>query len=125
MRCLPTLARFHFPDQLRVVMTVIHFALIGSLALQTDLQRRDSLGRYEPFSGFVGLAALPIQPICNIAGDADTDTEQEAPKTMKEDAGVAHPIAAAAAGSRVAMVAELARLMQALAVGSDYDADRM
>eukprot|EP00965_Chrysotila_dentata_P157889 5216722-Pleurochrysis_carterae.AAC.1 len=33
-------------DPLRVVMTVVHYALLGTLALQTDLQRRDPLGPY-------------------------------------------------------------------------------
>eukprot|EP00965_Chrysotila_dentata_P181305 5984603-Pleurochrysis_carterae.AAC.1 len=54
-------------------MTVVHYALLGTLALQTDLQRRDPLGPYVPYYGFADLLALPIQPIRPPAGNTDTE----------------------------------------------------
>eukprot|EP00965_Chrysotila_dentata_P204379 6182294-Pleurochrysis_carterae.AAC.2 len=111
-------------EQLRVVIAVVHFTLLGTLALQTDLQRRNPLGPYVPSSGFDDLVALPIWSIRNVAGDADTNTEKDAPES-REDVASTDPAATAAAAGRAAMVAELASLMQMLALGRDYDADRM
>eukprot|EP00965_Chrysotila_dentata_P124672 4122060-Pleurochrysis_carterae.AAC.1 len=103
-------------------MTAVHFALLGTLALQTDLQRRDPLGPYVPYSGFADLVALPIQPIRHAAGD--TDTDEESP-TQSEGVTALNPAVTAAAAGRAARVAELASLMQTLALGRSYDANRM
>eukprot|EP00965_Chrysotila_dentata_P099694 3294873-Pleurochrysis_carterae.AAC.1 len=102
-------------------MTVVHYALLGTLALQTDLQRRDPLGPHVRYSGFADLVALPIQPIRHLAGETDTD---ESP-SPNEGTSAQSPTATAAAARRAAMVAELASLMQTLAIGRGYDADRM
>eukprot|EP00965_Chrysotila_dentata_P126901 4197337-Pleurochrysis_carterae.AAC.1 len=52
---------------------MVHYALLGTLALQTDLQQRDPLGPYVPYSGFTDLVALPIQLIRHPAGNTDTE----------------------------------------------------
>eukprot|EP00965_Chrysotila_dentata_P020618 682796-Pleurochrysis_carterae.AAC.1 len=108
-------------DLLRVVMTVVHYALLGTLALQTDLQRRDPLGPYVPDSGFADLVPLPIQPMRPLAGETDTD---ESP-SPNEGTSAASPTTTAASACRAAMVADLASMMQALAIGRSCDSNRM
>eukprot|EP00965_Chrysotila_dentata_P006617 216294-Pleurochrysis_carterae.AAC.1 len=94
---------------------VVHYALIGTLVLQTELQRRDFNGPYVPFSEYADLATLrfrlPINDVSEDNGDYSTTSPAQSVGPSERFAD--------------ALVSELNWLTSALALGGDVDLDRM
>eukprot|EP00965_Chrysotila_dentata_P032823 1094181-Pleurochrysis_carterae.AAC.1 len=94
---------------------VVRYALIGTLVLQTELQRRDFNGPYVPISEYADLATLRFRPPPNDVSEDDGDNSTTPPA---ESVGPSERFADA-------LVSELIKLTSALALGGDADLDRM
>eukprot|EP00965_Chrysotila_dentata_P183774 6068179-Pleurochrysis_carterae.AAC.4 len=70
-------------EQLRVVMIVVHYTLLGTLVLQTELRRRDPNGPYVPFAEYANLTTLRFGPNRN---DVSDDDESDSGTTPAESA---------------------------------------
>eukprot|EP00965_Chrysotila_dentata_P100955 3334477-Pleurochrysis_carterae.AAC.3 len=101
-------------DPLRVVMTVVHYALIGTLVLQTELQRREFIGPYVPLSEYSDLTFLRRRPPPTDVSDGDDD---DSTTLQAESVDPANLVADA-------MKSELTRLTSAMVSGRVVDLDR-
>eukprot|EP00965_Chrysotila_dentata_P179231 5919165-Pleurochrysis_carterae.AAC.1 len=96
-------------------MTVVHYALIGTLIVQTELQRRDSNGPYVPLSEYAKLTFLRLRPPPTDVSDDDGGGSST---SRAESIDPTNPVA-------TAVMQEMNRMTGAGVSGRPIDLERM